>query len=70
MTQYAKRKIDVTTNLGEGQLDDDKGKDVTLSGLKASAAVIYYGGEARADSCLLLPPRRRFFYGCGNRFLY
>lgn len=50
MKQYAKRKIDVTINLGEGQLGDDSGKDVTLSGLRVSADVIYYGGAVQAEA--------------------
>lgn len=52
MAQYAKRKIDVTINLGEGQFGDDKGKDVTLSELRVSAAIIYYGGAVHPDSCM------------------
>jgi hypothetical protein len=50
MKQYAKRKIDVTINLGEGQFGDDKGQDVTLSGLRVSAEITYYGGAIQAEA--------------------
>lgn len=50
MTQYAKRKIDVTISLGEGRFGDDKGKDVTLSGLRVSANVVYYGNGVQAQA--------------------
>lgn len=48
MTQYAKRKIDVTINLGTGQFGEDKGSDVTLSGLRVSASYSAYNGDAQA----------------------
>lgn len=52
MIQYAKRKIDVTINLGEGQFGDDKGPDVTLTGLRVSASIVYYGGSVQAEAQL------------------
>lgn len=52
MTQYAKRKIDVTINLGMGQFGDDKGTDVTLSGLRVSASIVYYGQGIQAEAQL------------------
>lgn len=48
MTPYAKRKIDVTINLGTGQFGEDKGTDVTLSGLRVSAHYVAYSGDAQA----------------------
>lgn len=48
MTQYAKRKIDVTINLGTGQFGEDKGSDVTLTGLRVSASYVAYSGDAQA----------------------
>jgi hypothetical protein len=50
MNQYAKRKIDVTINLGEGQFGDDKGKDVTLTGLRVAGNFVYMGGYAQAEA--------------------
>jgi len=47
MTTYAKRKIDVTINLGTGQFGADKGADVTLSGLRVSASYVAYTGDAQ-----------------------
>ncbi|MEX3614581.1 MAG: hypothetical protein VB141_12710 [Burkholderia gladioli] len=44
---FAKRRIDVTITLGEGQFGDDKGKDVTLTGLRMQASVVTYTGEAQ-----------------------
>ena len=49
MTTYAKRKIDVTINLGKGQFGDDKGEDVTLTGHKVSAQISYSGGHAQGE---------------------
>jgi hypothetical protein len=50
MTQYAKRRIDVTINAGKGQFGDDKGDDVTLTGLRVAANVSYAGGHAQAQA--------------------
>jgi len=50
MTPYAKRKIDVTINLGQGQFGDDKGTDVTLTGHRISAAFVYLGGVSQAEA--------------------
>lgn len=47
MTQYAKRKIDVTINYGEGPKGEDKGKDVTLTGLRVSASYIGYATDVQ-----------------------
>lgn len=49
MTPYAKRKIDVTINLATGQFGDDKGQDVTLQGLRVSAAFVAYNGDAQGQ---------------------
>lgn len=50
MTPYAKRKIDVTINIGQGQFGDDKGQDVTLTGLRVSGHFVYMGGYAQAEA--------------------
>lgn len=47
MTKYAKRKINVTINLGTGQFGKDKGSDVTLSGLRVSASYVAYVGDVQ-----------------------
>jgi hypothetical protein len=52
MTQYAKRRIDLTISLGEGQFGDNKGKDVTLSGLRISTAINYYQGAIQAEALI------------------
>ncbi|MEX3614385.1 MAG: hypothetical protein VB141_11680 [Burkholderia gladioli] len=44
---FAKRRIDATITLGEGQFGEDKGKDVTLTGLRMRASVVTYTGEAQ-----------------------
>lgn len=49
MTQYAKRKIDVTINLGTGEFGNDKGGDVTLSGYRVSASYVAYNGDAQGS---------------------
>jgi hypothetical protein len=46
---FVKRRIDVTISLGEGQFGDDKGPDVTLSGLRTSAAIVAYNGDAQGQ---------------------
>ncbi len=50
MPNFAKRRIDVTINLGEGQFGEDKGKDVTLTGLRVSAKIVYYKGAVQGSA--------------------
>lgn len=50
MSQFAKRRIDVTINLGEGQFGEDKGQDVLLTGLRVSAVIDYPGGGVQASA--------------------
>lgn len=49
MTQYAKRKIDVVISLGEGKFGDTKGPDVVLNGLRISASIVVYNGDAKGQ---------------------
>jgi hypothetical protein len=51
---WAKRRIDVTISLGQGTFGDDKGPDVTLSGLRAKATVVAYNGDAQGQLQLRL----------------
>jgi len=51
---FEKRRIDVTISLGEGQFGDDKGPDVTLSGLRAKATIVTYNGDAQGQLQLRL----------------
>jgi hypothetical protein len=46
---FGKRRIDVTISLGQGAFGDDKGPDVTLSGLRAKATVVTYNGDAQGQ---------------------
>ena len=47
MPKYAKRKLDVTINLGTGEFGENKGSDVTLSGLRVSASYIGYATDVQ-----------------------
>lgn len=47
MVQYAKRKIDITFNLGLGTFGEDKGSDVTLSGHRVSLSLSLAGGASQ-----------------------
>lgn len=51
---FEKRRIDVTISLGGGQFGDDKGPDVTLSGLRTKATVVSYNGDAQGQLQLRL----------------
>jgi hypothetical protein len=44
-----KRRIDVTITLGEGQFGETQGPAVTLSGLRVSAAIVAYNGDAQGQ---------------------
>ena len=48
--QYAKRKIDITFNLGLGSFGETKGKDVTLSGHRVSVSLALPGGAAQTNA--------------------
>jgi hypothetical protein len=50
MKQYAKRKIDVTINLGNGTFGEDKGEDVTLSGHRTSVSLVLAGGAYQSSA--------------------
>lgn len=50
MTPYAKRKIDVTFNYGRGQYGEERGEDVTLSGLRVSASIVALTGAIQAEA--------------------
>jgi len=50
MTQYAKRKIDITINIGEGPKGDIEGQSVTLTGHRAAVSVLYAGGVMQAEA--------------------
>lgn len=52
MTQYVKRKIDVTINLGTGDFGEGRGPDVTLSGHRISASLLLQGGAAQTSAHL------------------
>ncbi|MFZ2387380.1 MAG: hypothetical protein WAW69_06200 [Polaromonas sp.] len=47
MNQYAKRKINLTFNYGKGPNGEDRGDDVTLTGLRVSAQMVDYNGDAQ-----------------------
>ena len=48
MTQiYAKRRIDVTINLGEGDFGEGRGTDVTLTGYRCQAVIMQYNSTAQ-----------------------
>lgn len=47
MQPYAKRKIDITIRLAKGEFGDGEGPEVTLTGLRASAGVLTYNGDAQ-----------------------
>lgn len=49
MAQYVKRIIHVTISLGTGQFGADKGSEVTLSGLRVSANMASYNGDAQGQ---------------------
>lgn len=49
MTPYAKRKINVTVNIAQGQSGDLPGQDVTLTGLRVSAAYVGYQGDVQGQ---------------------
>lgn len=44
-----KRILTATISLGEGKFGDDKGPDVTLSGLRMMASIAMYNGEAQGQ---------------------
>lgn len=46
---FVKRVLQATINLGEGQFGDDKGPDVTLSGLRMMASIVNTNGEAQGE---------------------
>lgn len=46
---FVRRRIDVTISLGQGTFGDDKGPDVTLSGLRAKARIVTYNGDAQGQ---------------------
>lgn len=46
---FVKRRIDVTISLGEGQFGEQKGPDVTLTGLRTSVAIVAYNGDAQGQ---------------------
>lgn len=52
MTQYVKRKIEVTFNLGEGTFGENRGPDVTLSGHRVSASLSLAGGSSQSAAHL------------------
>ena len=45
MNPFTKRKINVTFILGKGAFGDDKGDEVTVSGLRVAATILAYSGE-------------------------
>jgi hypothetical protein len=51
---FVKRRIDVTISLGEGTFGDDKGSDVTLSGLRAKASIVTVSGDVQGQLQLSL----------------
>lgn len=46
---YAKRAIDVTITLGEGQFGDTAGNAITLSGFRVAANIVAMGGDAQGQ---------------------
>ena len=44
---YAKRRIDVTINLGEGDFGEGRGTDVTLTGYRCQAVIMQYNSTAQ-----------------------
>lgn len=46
---FVKRVLQATINLGEGQFGDDKGPDVTLSGLRMMASIVGTNGESQGE---------------------
>ena len=49
MTQYSKKIINVTINLGKGQFGDNTGDTVTLSGYRVSASMTSYVSDAQGQ---------------------
>ena len=50
MNQYAKRKIDITFNLGKGEFGDEAGQNVTISGARMSIGLSAAGVASKTSA--------------------
>ncbi len=69
MTEFVKRKINVTINLGEGQYGEKKGKSITISGLRVATRTTYINAAVQAESQIqifgLKQPLMNYLTGTG-----
>lgn len=49
MNYYAQRKIDIKINIADGEMGDLSGEEILLTGLRVSAQMVTYNGEAQGQ---------------------